>query len=489
MGQFDGAAYWKQAFEKSEKAQARLLDRIHELEQPTASAASYMKSTDVGAIDKGKRKRENSTSIQKANSQVKRKATSTRGVQKTVESLADPISMTTFPMTASNAKSARESSSQGIQLRLTRVESRFLRHFFDTRSSIRDSDYQPENVATSVSSLCNAAREVVYDIVHRSLTALSNPKSEAASQIPQEELQDSSQVLQNGFFAIVEAMKKFEDCTTSGSSVETISISSLELLVYVLDEIHGTCALFAEHTVNIEARTLRPSTAKKRGPNMKETERNMTRFTVARWLTDLLHAFVHCMDDKSAVRSGLFEGYCCALLDRVGTILSIKAFADDIDAVPTSPHPKVDQPTSLKDAFSNQSSLKTRSPQVEGRLILHLLEQILEITTRYQTLMTAQSPPIFGLRKDPSLTTRAFMDNVKKKLQVSLLKGVFGHEDLTFRDSLSMPASPIAKGLLTSFENLSSPNDPFESPDWFLQQVWRLIGWEILSGLYPVQSS
>jgi hypothetical protein len=71
----DSIAFWKQAYEESEAAQTKLLDRIYELEQDQnmANNGQAFREMPASAITLNRRKRKSET-MAKANSQSKRRA-------------------------------------------------------------------------------------------------------------------------------------------------------------------------------------------------------------------------------------------------------------------------------------------------------------------------------------------------------------------------------------------------------------------------------
>jgi hypothetical protein len=59
------------------------------------------------------------------------------------------------------------------------------------------------------------------------------------------------------------------------------------------------------------------------------------------------------------------------------------------------------------------------------------------------------------------------------------LKGTFGGDDETFRDCLQLP--PVPEN--STGETPPSQVDPAElTPEWFTSEVWRILGWDILTG-------
>jgi hypothetical protein len=66
---------------------------------------------------------------------------------------------------------------------------------------------------------------------------------------------------------------------------------------------------------------------------------------------------------------------------------------------------------------------------------------------------------------------------VKKKLQNTLLSAVFGGDPM-FKGSLKGPELPGEAELEKLRTHESIPEKTV--PDWFVQEVWALLGWDIL---------
>jgi hypothetical protein len=122
-----------------------------------------------------------------------------------------------------------------------------------------------------------------------------------------------------------------------------------------------------------------------------------------------------------------------------------------------------------------------RAVQLEAPYLIHILDNVMTFINTHQTLIgfrSASSPS--SSSKDNSSSCRdAFAKQVKEKLQNTLLKGVFGGDDETFRDCLQLlPVLENGTG-----KTPPSQVDPAElTPEWFMSEVWRILGWDILTG-------
>jgi hypothetical protein len=130
------------------------------------------------------------------------------------------------------------------------------------------------------------------------------------------------------------------------------------------------------------------------------------------------------------------------------------------------------------------SETAMRAVQLEAPYLIHILDNVMTSINTHQTLIgfrSASSPS--SSSKDGSNSnsscSNAFAKQVKEKLQNALLKGVFGGDNQTFRNCLQLPLVP-ENG---TDETPSSQVDPAEMTlEWFMGEVWRILGWDILAG-------
>jgi hypothetical protein len=80
-----------------------------------------------------------------------------------------------------------------------------------------------------------------------------------------------------------------------------------------------------------------------------------------------------------------------------------------------------------------------------------------------------------SVTKANEVLSMPLLSSVKTKLQNTLLKAVFGQDDPLFSDSLVQPVKP-AEDRCPHSQTLDKPVS-----EWFTQEVWRLLGWEILA--------
>ncbi|KAL9106148.1 MAG: hypothetical protein Q9227_008796 [Pyrenula ochraceoflavens] len=476
---FDGTAYWKQAYESSEATHAKLLDRIHELENAQNPAFEGTEVAVPAVTDKGKKKRQAAVPAQKANSQAKRRATSNQ-VQLKAPFYRSCISEN---MEASKTTIRKACLQLSRSFLLTIADQRFLRQFFNLKHLLNDRSFKPDCAAKIVSGMCQIARDMIYDLIHQWLTTSNSlPDGNRHEEV---QLKTTFTALHDAFSSIIKVMHESHENHIFSPYRQSMTVSTLELLVYILDELHGVCAIRTEKENDSKVRLLRPSTSKPKAAKTHE-DRNQAHEKLAEWLAEVLFSLIQCVEMDEFVYGELFEGYCCIFLDRVGQILSLQVFAQDSSNIPKSAHPSLKQPTRLKNLKQDQLDIKIQTSRFESQLLVRLLEQIMGIVSRYQRNMTTMSQPMFSFKKNTADSNPTFTAMMNRKLQNSLLKGVFGHDDSTFRESLINPKP-------ASYEAPDNMHDSEEETktgeEWFLGEVWKLVGWDFLSGLQSAQDA
>ena len=174
--------------------------------------------------------------------------------------------------------------------------------------------------------------------------------------------------------------------------------------------------------------------------------------------------------DWSQITESLFN----LLITRVSSLLSLMVFGASAPAQPFA------APVQLP--LLKGSDEKGRAQEQEAIWLLYLLKGSLP-------LMTSQPMPSAGTdhAHQPSSTAhrKSAMGTVKKRLQNTLLRVLFGSSASDFEDALKMKVdldvpldllfSPVAaqndNGITNEKESVS---------DWFKSEVWRVVGWKLL---------
>jgi hypothetical protein len=192
----------------------------------------------------------------------------------------------------------------------------------------------------------------------------------------------------------------------------------------------------------------------------------------------LLSAMLEELDPKADSHSALFEGVAFVILNKLGPTLFVLTFGhargtmEAEIAAGAGSHTQAGNDEQFSECIDDA---QLTSAQLLAPYLVHLLARLMSAAPfclRTATSKTNKKPEqgdhLGGMKS--VLSTAA-----KERLQKTLVKCMFtdsSQEDETsFKDCLRMP-KPIA--------TVDVPHQDVDRRQWFKQEVWRLLGWEIL---------
>ncbi|EON64141.1 hypothetical protein W97_03371 [Coniosporium apollinis CBS 100218] len=205
--------------------------------------------------------------------------------------------------------------------------------------------------------------------------------------------------------------------------------------------------------------------------------------SVPRAVSTFLAALISYLDASDAAHRELFEGFMFVLLERTAKRLYVYTFNRERSA--TIEH-DISPPMTLGSAGAGaKKELEKKTMNIEAPNLLAVLERAMAVAPAHmaaQPVVAASqaSRRATGATKQATGRTGGSTGktglslNAKDKLQRTLVNAMFGcDEDSDFMDCLRMPAR---------FPPISAPPkfDEQQTGDWFKEELWRLLGWEIL---------
>ncbi|THC98139.1 hypothetical protein EYZ11_002363 [Aspergillus tanneri] len=213
-----------------------------------------------------------------------------------------------------------------------------------------------------------------------------------------------------------------------------------------------------------------PAKSKRATKNQSTDTQSNAEDEIATQLTRLLYSMTLTFGPSFPLRQTPLEGFLSILLSRVGKLLSLFVFQDlqlqpDLQLDPA----KLPLPGGLREVDVDEKSLC--AAKMEAKQLVWLLERFLALLDTVPSLSSS-------LVSQEGGTGSIFVSNIKERLQSTLLQAVFG-KSVGFKNVLQCPVQPEQADLnrfQTSFRTSEQ-----DIPDWFVQEVWRLLGWEILA--------
>ncbi|KAL1954159.1 hypothetical protein VTO42DRAFT_1567 [Malbranchea cinnamomea] len=447
----DSAAFWRQAYEKSEAAQSHLLDRIYELEQKNESLRLAKEETPPARQSRSATKR-------KARSDEGSKTSTGSGSHK--KGKADDGKYTEH-QTSNNGHAKIAACFEGPQDPLSSL----MRRFYSVRKSLQRK-IDTECLTVNCVELCTVTAEVIGCV----------SKNSGLRFIPN--LEQALKAIEHCYACLLQCLKKI-------SCPDPPTTSHTGLLVYHMVRLfRETLEQFHSYTMSKvkRSRAGRKKSKSKLRENSahgaaapgtylsppEETEKALEAFS------HLLATMILSLNAQRKEQQDLLEGYLFVFLQFTGRTLGLFVFRD----LSVNPEMRMDKskspvPDSLQKWPIDSADFAVRelAAEWEAKYILWILDRVMTFLERQNLTLDSDTAP--ALQRFPQSSLLA---QIRDQLQSTLLVGVFGADDPTFDHSLRPPTEP------PSLENASSSRaHGIEIGDWFAQELWRLLGWDLLT--------
>ena len=204
---------------------------------------------------------------------------------------------------------------------------------------------------------------------------------------------------------------------------------------------------------------------------------------MARSISQLLNAILSYLDCRDSLHRTLFEGFMFVLLERVGKRLFVCTFDRERSATIEG---DISPPEYLgSSAAGPRKELETKAVHLELPVLISMLKRAMALAPQHLSAQPASTnktiKPAASSRK-PSSSSKSsssrgkitLTHHAKERLQQTLVNCMFGADSQDgFTDCIKMPVRVRPLPPLPKVEEQ-------DMAEWFKQEVWRLVGWEIL---------
>ena len=334
----------------------------------------------------------------------------------------------------------------------------FMRHFYTLQKVLQKRPNRSSIVQAAVNLSKTAANLLLNSVREKKATA-SRSKKTISLHRKEPEIISVIRSVECAYNLIYQALGKISGPERDKPDVSQVIYHIVCLYNAAMKTLEQYCKTRAEQLLDTTKSTAKSakqkqnSKSKRSGPKPDDE--------IAGQIIRLLGTMILSLDVSFSEHQDLLEGAVFILLNRVGRLLCLFVFQDlqlrpDLRIDPW----KLPLPHGLKDVELNEKSLCTA--KMEAKHLIWVLER---------TLTYLDSSP-------PSPSSQMFTSKIKKSLQNTLLQTVFGTDDKFFQKSLQCPVLPDTLDLERLRACAQIPEQAV--PDWFTQEVWRLLGWDIL---------
>ncbi|RHZ70386.1 hypothetical protein CDV55_106746 [Aspergillus turcosus] len=452
---FDSVSFWQHAYERSEAEQSRLMDRIYELEQRNEALLAKLQS-------------QNPLSEENTQVSAKRKTNGNLNARKKAKTQVNLQSQA--PAMALETSKLFEQPEY-----MEESTASFMRHFYALQRAIQRRPSR-STIVQSSANLCEVAVHEVLTAVHsRGNTARSSKKPVLQAKRPH--LEQVLRSVKCAFQLILQALEKLAETENDLQGKGQLAYHFIRLYQAIATALEQYCISksgqiaastgSSKASKNKQARKSKSAKACQGLENLTPTPVD----EVASQISRLLGSIAISLDLTYAAHRTLFEGLLYVLLTRVGTLLGTFVFQD----LQIRPDLRVDQaklplPQGLQGVKLDDQSL--RAMQMEAKHLVWPLERSLALLDDCASTSSTLEP------QDPP-ETMAWVAKMKQQLQGTLLQALFGSDSSVFPHTLQQPET-LDTHELERLKNCTQI--PEQSvPDWFTQEIWRLLGWDLLS--------
>jgi hypothetical protein len=270
--------------------------------------------------------------------------------------------------------------------------------------------------------------------------------------------------------SLLQAVEKLSDNT----GTEQRAVYAIVLLFQnVMGHLHTVTGKMARMIIKDDKirKRNKPQATKQQSPSTA----NLHEMCVS--LAKLAIDFFEALDLSLLPHNKVLEGLVCVFLDHLGSSLSLVVFADADGAVSKAAQPGILPPLGLLDTSDIDQVAAKRTTEQEAHYLVTILRHLVLCIDKQQSLMRSESAPFLTLKKSFTTSNNAFEARVRDKLQNTLLRGVFGDDDEMFKDALRRPR------VHDTDDDIDVASHGRDDPgEWFIGEVWRLLGWNTLAG-------
>ncbi|ERF73343.1 hypothetical protein EPUS_08285 [Endocarpon pusillum Z07020] len=452
-GRLDSCAFWRQAYEKSEVAHSDLLNKHHELEQQIEQLRGDLRQSRADHAQAGlKRKRSvNQATKQSTNCKPTSADADTGGTQRLGRGLE-----------GTNADLDSNDDLGGSAL---------ARNLIALRRLLSARRLDSNALAKSLSRTCAAADVSLSEPIRAiSLGSAKVAKAKEVGEATLAGLIKTSRALRLCYPSLLRAVERL---STQESTHQCSVYAVVQLFQEILGHLHDIAALAA-------ARTLDGCGSLKQNKTRTVKQQPMATLDfgeICRSLAKLAMCFFESLDLALPSHNKILEGLICVFLDHLGSSLSLSIFADVESPASKSAHLGLLPPCGLLDTFGVDQETAICTVQHEARYLVTILRQVMLIIDKQQSLILSNSVSLLSLRKSLTISNNTFATKIRNKLQHTLLRGVFGDNDESFKEAIRRPDTKIVDDDVDV-----TCNGREEVGEWFVGEVWALVGWDSLLG-------
>ncbi|KAL5362683.1 hypothetical protein BJX96DRAFT_154398 [Aspergillus floccosus] len=319
-----------------------------------------------------------------------------------------------------------------------------MRQFYTLQKTLQKKS-TPSDIVHASAQLCNATGDAILKAVTGDGVEAHQPKTKRL--IVQPSIVGVLRGAETSFRLLLQVAKQLSTPDESTRELGTVIYYMVLLYECTLDALKQYCKSHCN-----EGAKSKPKSKK------SKTKSNKIDETASR-ISQALYTMASSLDLSCTAHNSILEGFLFLMINRVGKLLSLFMFGD-LKRRPDLNSTKLPLPQGLDEPLL--------AAQIEAKQLIWLLERLLAVldSSKYR-----------GTSPGDDTEKAWLIEKLPDKLQGTLFQAVFG-EDRAWEQVLRRPV-PMD-------EDLKCVNVPDNAvADWFIQETWRILGWELLATTRP----
>ena len=236
---------------------------------------------------------------------------------------------------------------------------------------------------------------------------------------------------------------------------------------------------------DITVSTSTSSNVRKKEARVKQPKStNVKENVILSALTAFMCSTIDLLNGNLEVHHSLFEGFAYCVMKKLGARLYTTTFgqprgATIEDEIAASIVPdEIDENPALSSKAPTERDIQVRQATVEAPYLIHLLNRIMNAAPKHLGAAISAKTGRAKQANNKGSMKGALALAAKDRLQRTLVNCVFGMEGVAEDDPLmNCLKAPAPSGPELSLPTIKEP----DVQEWFGEEVWRLLGWEILA--------
>jgi hypothetical protein len=350
------------------------------------------------------------------------------------------------------------------------VPMQFSRALFALRQSLTMNGSSTASLATNIRHMCTVVEAVFTDLVSSPLPPENSSRPVAkteSSTHPLPALPLAMNVCLQSLFLAVKRLSEENEVETTRCAVSDI----VSLFRNIVHHLHTVASIKFEI-----ATKQRDSIKQSQTSHQQDTPPGSRFHDIGVAMTKVAILALEAVDASTSSHEQILEGFLCVFLDHLGSTLSSIVFPHLHDGRPVADNFTIPVRKNSSGNIDFNQTTEVGIVRQEAGSLVTILRHMLSCVARQHSNANSDKSSLFAAVKVTGTSNNNLAARTRKRLQDTLLRGVFGEHHGSFQDALPRVGVNAASVVIQT----SSPSE-LDPDEWLLGEVWSLLGWDILT--------